>query len=300
MHEAGFPAGVFNVVTGGPNVGECLSRHTGVDLISLTGGPATGRAVARNAADNLVPVVLELGGKSANIVFEDAALEQAIPGAIAGIFAAAGQTCIAGSRLLVQRSIHDSVVEQIVERAQRVRLGDPLDEKTEMGPAAQKAQHSRVMHYIQSGIEEGATLVAGGPSASAAAGGLFVAPTVFANVTPTMTIAQEEIFGPVLSVLPFDDDKDALEIANGTFYGLASGVWTESLRRAHLMAKELRSGVVWINTYRASAAQAPTGGIKQSGYGRERGWYGLLEYSQVKNVMIDLSDEARDPFSIKT
>ncbi|HEU4975071.1 MAG TPA: aldehyde dehydrogenase [Baekduia sp.] len=300
VDEAGFPAGVFNVVTGAGAVGHALTSHPDVDIVSLTGGVETGVRVAHNAADNIVPVILELGGKSANIIFDDADLDRALPGAVAGIFAAAGQTCIAGSRLLVQRSIYDQVLEGIVERAQTLRMGDPLDPETEMGPVAHRAQHERVSSLIAAGVSEGARLVAGGPGDVPEAGpGYFIRPTVFADVDPNMSIAQEEIFGPVLSALPFDDEEDALRIANATQFGLAAGVWTRDLRRAHTMARRLRSGVVWVNTYRASSAQGPFGGTKRSGYGRERGLEGLLEFTQIKNVIMDLSTDVRDPFSLK-
>jgi aldehyde dehydrogenase (NAD+) len=298
--EAGFPPGVFNVVTGAGEVGHALTSHPDVDIVSLTGGVETGVRVAHNAADNVVPVILELGGKSANIIFDDADLDRALPGAVAGIFAAAGQTCIAGSRLLVQRSIYHEVLEAIVERAQTLRMGDPLDPATEMGPVAHRAQHERVSSLIAAGVSEGARLVAGGPGDVPEAGpGYFIRPTVFADVDPNMAIAQQEIFGPVLSALPFDDEEDALRIANATQFGLAAGVWTSDLRRAHTMARRLHSGVVWVNTYRASSAQGPFGGTKRSGYGRERGLEGLLEFTQVKNVIMDLSTDVRDPFSLK-
>lgn len=300
VEQAGFPPGVFNVVTGAGEVGSALTAHEDVNIVSVTGGVSTGIKVAHNAADHVIPVVLELGGKSANIIFDDADLDRALPGAVAGIFAAAGQTCIAGSRLLVQHSIYEEVLERIAERARGLRLGDPLDVETEMGPVAHQAQHERVSALIASGVKEGARLVVGGPGDVPGAGpGFFIRPTIFAEVDPNMEIAQEEIFGPVLSVLPFDDEADALAIANATKFGLAAGVWTQSLRRAHTMARRLRSGVVWVNTYRASSAQGTFGGVKRSGYGRERGWEGLLEFTQVKNVIMDLSTDVRDPFSIK-
>lgn len=300
VEEAGFPAGVFNVVTGAGAVGSALTSHPEVNIVSLTGGPGTGMAVAHNAADNIIPVILELGGKSANIIFDDADLDRALPGAVAGIFAAAGQTCIAGSRLLVQRAIYAEVLDAIAERARTLRMGDPMDPETEMGPLAHKAQHARVSGMIQAAVEDGAKLVVGGPGDVPDAGpGYFIRPTVFGDVSTDMNIANEEVFGPVLSVLAFEDEDEALKMANSTKFGLASGVWTRDLRRAHMMAKRLRSGVVWVNTYRASSAQGTFGGIKRSGYGRERGWEGLLEYTQVKNVIMDLSTDVRDPFSLK-
>jgi len=300
VEQAGFPAGVFNVVTGAGDVGSALTSHEDVNIVSVTGGVETGMRVAHNAADHIIPVILELGGKSANIIFEDADLDRALPGAVAGIFAASGQTCIAGSRLLVQKSIYQQVLDGIVQRAQTLRMGDPLDPATEMGPVAHRAQHERVSGLISKAVDEGAKLVAGGPGDVPEAGpGFFVRPTVFADVDMSMGIAQTEVFGPVLSVIPFEDEAEALSIANSTQFGLASGVWTSDLRRAHTMARKLRSGVVWVNTYRASSAQGPFGGIKRSGYGRERGFEGMLEFTQVKNVIMDLSTDVRDPFSLK-
>jgi (Z)-2-((N-methylformamido)methylene)-5-hydroxybutyrolactone dehydrogenase len=300
VEQAGFPAGVINVVTGAGEVGSALTSHPEVDIVSVTGGVETGVRVAKNAAEHVIPVILELGGKSANIIFEDANLDRALPGAVAGIFAAAGQTCIAGSRLLVHRSVYQEVLDGIVERAETLKLGDPSDPATEMGPVAHKAQHERVSGLIDSAVAEGAKLVSGGPGDVPEAGpGYFVRPTVFADVDMSMGIAQTEVFGPVLSVIPFDDDAEALQIANATQFGLAAGVWTESLRRAHLMAKRLRSGVVWVNTYRASSAQGPFGGVRRSGHGRERGLEGMLEFTTIKNVVMDLSTDVRDPFSLK-
>lgn len=300
VEQAGFPAGVINVVTGAGEVGSALTSHPDVDIVSVTGGVETGIRVAKNAADHVIPVILELGGKSANIIFEDANLDRALPGAVAGIFAAAGQTCIAGSRLLVHRSVYQQVLDGIVERAETLKLGDPLDPATEMGPVAHRSQHERVSGLIDSAVAEGAKLVSGGPGDVPEAGpGYFVRPTVFADVDMSMGIAQTEVFGPVLSVIPFDDDAEALQIANATQFGLAAGVWTESLRRAHMMAKRLRSGVVWVNTYRASSAQGPFGGVRRSGHGRERGLEGMLEFTTIKNVVMDLSTDVRDPFSLK-
>jgi (Z)-2-((N-methylformamido)methylene)-5-hydroxybutyrolactone dehydrogenase len=301
VEEAGFPGGVVNIVTGDAEVGDRLTRST-VDKISFTGSPQTGRIVARNASENLVPVTLELGGKSPNIVFEDADLGQAIPGAMAGIFAATGQTCIAGSRLLVQESVHDQVVDELSRRANQIRLGDPVDPATEMGTAANEPQYKRILEFIASGVEEGAELAAGGRHArhGELERGFFIEPTVFSHVDNRMTIAQEEIFGPVLSVIPFRDEDEAVQIANDTKYGLASGLWTQDPSRALRVSDQIRAGTVWVNTYRNIAVQAPFGGVKQSGYGKERGWHALLEYTTFKNVMVDYSGEQRDPFSIQT
>lgn len=300
--EVGFPPGVINVVTGDGLVGDALTRHPEVDRISFTGGGGTGRRIAANAAERLVPVSLELGGKSPNIVFADADIERAVQGAVAGIFGAAGQTCVAGSRLLVQSSIYAEVRDAVSERAARVKLGDPRDRATEMGPLANRPQFERVLSVIDGARSGGAVASSGGRRASGAGldSGYFVEPTVFSDVDPSSELAQEEVFGPVLAIIPFADEAEALTIANGTEFGLAAGVWTTDLSRAFRMTEQLEAGVVWVNTYRASAAQAPFGGTKQSGYGRERGEEALEDYSYVKNVMIDTSRDARDPFVIRT
>jgi aldehyde dehydrogenase (NAD+) len=302
VEEAGFPPGVFNVVTGDARTGQALVAGGGLDKISFTGSGHAGRAIAAAAGRNLTPLVLELGGKSPNIIFADAALEKAVPGALAGIFAATGQTCIAGSRLLVQRSVHDRVRAELAERARAIRLGDPLDPATEMGTVANQPQFDRIIDFIESARGDGATLVTGGRRAAARelAGGLFVEPTIFAGVDNDMRVAREEIFGPVLSIIPFDTEEEAVAIANDTSFGLASGIWTESLNRAHRVARALRTGMVWVNTYRAVAVQTPFGGVKDSGFGRERGEEGLREFLTTKNVMIELSDDQRDPFSVQT
>lgn len=300
--DAGLPPGVLNVVTGDAETGSALVDDERVARVSFTGGPAGGRAVAGSAARRGVPATLELGGKSPNIVFDDADLDLAVTGAISGIFAATGQTCIAGSRLLVHSSVHDEVVERIVARAQGIHLGDPLDPATEMGPVANGPQLERILGVLERARTSGATLATGGGRVQVAGlpGGLFVEPTVLMDVTPDMTVAQEEIFGPVLSVLRFDSEEEAFAIANSTRYGLAAGVWTRGLNRAHRAIEALDAGVVWVNTYRVSAAQAPFGGTKDSGYGRERGAEGLEEYSWVKNVMIDYSETTNDPFVVRT
>lgn len=301
IEQAGFPSGVVNIVTGDGRVGSMLTNSPDVNKISFTGGPVTGQKISETASRNLIPCTLELGGKSPNIIFDDANMENAITGAIAGIFAASGQTCIAGSRLLVQKTIYDEVISALKKRANEIRLGDPLDANIQMGPVANDTQFNKILSMINKGVEEGAKLIAGGEAAEEdeLSKGYFIRPTVLADVGENMYIAQEEVFGPVLSVIPFDTEEDAIRIANNSKYGLASGVWTRNLSRAHQMAKKINAGTVWINTYRTSAAQATFGGVKNSGYGKERGIQSLLEYTQIKNIMIDLSEETRDPFSIK-
>lgn len=300
VDEAGFPPGTFSVVVGAGDVGAALVSHAKVAKVSFTGSVAVGSKIAAAAAANVVPVTLELGGKSANIIFEDANLEKAVPGAVSGIFAAAGQTCVAGSRLLVHERIYDRVVSAVAERAEQIRLGNPLDEATEMGPVAHRDQQDSILGMIANATSEGASLVAGGVPRSIDGKGLFVAPTVFGDVRNDMEIAQREVFGPVLGVQRFSTDAEALAIANDTPFGLAAGVWTENLSRAHMAARELRAGNVWINTYRVNQVQSPSGGFKQSGYGRERGLEALGEYTEVKATMIDLTAESRDPFSMRT
>lgn len=301
VKEAGFPDGVVNIVTGDGTVGESLTTTPAVDKISFTGSARVGSIIAGNASKNLVPVTLELGGKSPNIVFADADLDQAIPGALAGIFASAGQTCIAGSRLLVESPVYEEVVSRIAERTRAIRLGNPIDPSTEMGPAANEIQYENVLKFIETGVNEGARVVTGGGPVrnDELKNGFFISPTIFADVDNRSTIAQEEIFGPVLSIMPFEDEEQGIRIANETKYGLASGLWTSDLSRAHRVSRKIDAGTVWVNTYRMAAAQAPFGGMKQSGYGRERGVHALQEYVRIKNVMIDFGGEARDPFSIR-
>ncbi|MDE2596691.1 MAG: aldehyde dehydrogenase [Sphingomonadales bacterium] len=301
VDKAGFPAGVFQVVTGAAETGTALTGSAGIDKISFTGSPGVGRAIAQAAGANLKPVCLELGGKSPNIVFNDADFDRALIGALAGIFGATGQTCIAGSRLLVQRGVYDRMVEGLAARAGQIRMGDPLLPETEMGTAANEPQFNRILSFIEAAKGDGARLVAGGGRAEGPGldKGFFIQPTIFADVRNDMKVAAEEIFGPVLSIIPFDDEEEAVHIANDTPYGLASGVWSQNIDRCMRMMRAIRSGVVWVNTYRVAAPQLPFGGMKDSGYGRVRGHAGLQEWLQTKTVFIDYSGDRRDPFSMK-
>ena len=302
VEEAGIPPGVFNVVTGfGKTTGAALASHPGVNKICFTGGRETGKTVARLAAGNITPCILELGGKSPNIIFDDAVIPDAVNGCVAGIFAASGQTCIAGSRLFLHEKVHDEFLERLVDRTKKINLGDPSLMESEMGPLATTDQLEKVQSFVDSANSDGADLVYGGkrPEDAALSQGWFYMPTIFDKVRNDMYIAQEEVFGPVLSVLKFREEEELIAMANDTPYGLAAGIWTNDIKRAHKVAREIKAGTVWINTYRAVSYASPFGGYKQSGYGRELGLEGIREFTQIKNVWVDLADTVPDPFVLR-
>jgi aldehyde dehydrogenase (NAD+) len=302
VEEAGFPKGVVNVVTGfGAEAGEPLVTHDDVAKIAFTGGVQSGTHVYEKAAAGLKKVSLELGGKSPNIVFDDADLENAVKGAISGIFAATGQTCIAGSRLLVHDKIHNEFVDKLVEFAKTAEMGDPMSLDTQVGPVTTMPQYEKILGYLDVAKGEGAECVLGGEKASRpeCGDGWFVEPTIFTGVRNDMRIAQEEVFGPVLSVIPFKDDDEAVEIANDVLYGLAAGVWTSSISRAIEIPKRLQAGTVWVNTYRAVSYMAPFGGYKRSGLGRESGQDAIKEYMQTKTVWVSTASDAPNPFVMR-
>jgi len=302
FEEAGFPKGVINVVTGfGPEAGEPLVKHPLVRKIAFTGSSKTGAHVYAQAARDIKRVSLELGGKSPNIVFDDCKMENAVKGVVSGIFAATGQTCIAGSRLLVQESIHNEFVDKLVDFAKTARMGNPMDYDTQVGPVTNLMQYEKVLGYIDIAKSEGVKTVLGGSKATRpeCGDGWFVEPTVFTGVKNSMRIAQEEVFGPVLAVIPFRDEEEALEIGNDVIFGLAAGVWTEDMRRAITMSERLQAGTVWVNTYRAFSYTTPFGGYKRSGLGRENGQEAIQEYMQTKSVWISTSNEVPNPFVMR-
>jgi (Z)-2-((N-methylformamido)methylene)-5-hydroxybutyrolactone dehydrogenase len=301
FEKAGLPAGVVNVVTGfGHEIGETLVGHPLVARVAFTGGEAGGRKVYETAARSFKRVLLELGGKSPNIIFGDANLDDAVKGAVSGIFAAAGQTCMAGSRLIVQSSIHDEVVDRLVGFMKEARLGDPNDPATNIGPIATPPQFEKVLQYMDIARQEGAICVLGGRRANRpeCGEGWFVEPTIFTGVKNDMRIAQEEVFGPILGIIRFADDDEAVAIANDTSYGLAAGVWTTSLDRAINIPKRLHSGTVWVNAYRVVSYLAPFGGVKHSGLGRENGTDAIHEYLEPKSVFINSKAGIPNPFTL--
>jgi aldehyde dehydrogenase (NAD+) len=284
--EAGFPEGVLNVVTGAGETGAALVDHPNVDKIAFTGSTEVGKLTMRNASNSLKRVTLELGGKSPNIILPDADMSRAVPGALSGIMFNQGQVCCAGSRLYIQKKSFDNVVADLVSHAKKIKQGPGLDPETTMGPLVSQEQHNRVLSYIQKGKDEGAELLSGGSVPFDK--GYFVEPTIFADVDDKMTIAKEEIFGPVVAAMPFDDLDDVIARANDSEYGLAAGLWTENLKTAHYVSNKLRAGTVWVNCYNAFDAASPFGGYKQSGIGREMGSYALNNYTEVKSVWVNL------------
>ncbi len=301
VKDAGFPDGVFNVVTGyGGEAGAALVDHRDVAKITFTGSDASGAKIYQHAAKDIKHVSLELGGKSPNIVFEDADLDMAVKGVVSGIFAATGQTCVAGSRLLVQEGIHDEFVGRLLDLAKSARVGNPMEPNTHVGPITTQQQFAKVMSYIDIAKSEGAQCILGGsPCVVDGAGDQFVEPTIFTGVTNDMRIAQEEVFGPVLSVIRFKDEDEAIRIANDVVYGLAAGVWTQDMRRAMRFTKALKAGTIWVNTYRAFSYMMPFGGMKRSGLGRESGIAAIRDYLQVKSVWLSTAEDVPNPFILQ-
>lgn len=293
FQEVGIPDGVINVVTGdGRDAGNALASHPDVDKVAFTGSTVTGKLVMQAASKNLTPVSLELGGKNPNIIFNDANIENAVKGSMLGIYLAQGQVCASGSRLYVQESIYDKFMEAFTERTKRLRVGDPLDPDTQLGPQVSKQQLEKIEHLVAAGREEGAKVILGGERSSEK--GYFYSPTILENVTTDMRVAREEIFGPVLSVIRFKDEDDVIEKANDTLYGLTAGVWTENLKRAHKMIRGLKAGTVYVNTMSMLDSNAPFGGMKQSGFGRELGIEALNLYTQTKHVWMEMSENHLD------
>ena len=287
--EAGFPSGVVNILTGGPETGKAIVTHPGIDKIAFTGSTAVGKEIMRGAADTLKRVTLELGGKSPNIVFADADIDNAVKGAINGIFYGKGEVCNAGSRLFLESKLKDDFTEKLVARASKMRPADPLDPKTRLGAIVSQEQMKTVLGFIEAGKSEGAKLVSGGNRTSVNGGkGFFIEPTIFGDVKNDMRIAQEEIFGPVLSVLTFDDIDEVIERANNNPYGLAAAVWTRDVKKAHMVSRRLKAGTVWINTYGLMDAALPFGGYKSSGFGRELGAHAIEHYTELKTVWLNM------------
>lgn len=301
VDAAGFPKGVVNIVTGfGEPCGRALTSHPGVQRIAFTGGPATARHVVRNSAANLAFTTLELGGKSPVLVFDDVDIDSVANGVVAGIFAASGQSCVAGSRLLVQRGVRDRLLERLVAKSQAIRIGDPQDPTTEMGPLATRRQLEWIEEVVGQSLDAGAELVTGGRRPPGSDAGFYYEPTILACPDGSVPSVMEELFGPVLSVLTFEDEDEAVALANATPFGLASGVFTKNLTRAHRLIRRLRAGVVWVNTYRAVSPIVPFGGYGLSGLGREGGLESVLDYTRTKSVWIRTSDAPiPDPFVMR-
>jgi aldehyde dehydrogenase (NAD+) len=287
--EAGLPAGVLNIVTGGPETGAALVQHPGVDKVAFTGSTSVGKEIMRNAAGSLKRVTLELGGKSPNIVFADSSIDSAVKGALNGIFYGKGEVCCAGSRLFVEKKVEDEFLTKLLDFSKKLKLGDPLDPKTRLGAIVSEKQMNTVLGYIEAGKAEGAKLLSGGKRASVNGDhGYFIEPTIFGGVKNDMKIAQEEIFGPVLATLSFDDIDEVAELANKNVYGLAAAIWTNDIRKAHQLSRRLKAGTVWINTYGVMDAALPFGGYKQSGFGRELGMHAIEHYTELKTVWMNL------------
>jgi acyl-CoA reductase-like NAD-dependent aldehyde dehydrogenase len=286
--EAGLPAGVLNIVTGGPEVGKAIVRHCGIDKIAFTGSTAVGKEIMRTASDTLKRITLELGGKSPNIVFADSDLDSAVRGAINGIFYGKGEVCNAGSRLFLESKIQDEFLDRLIARAKKMQPADPLDPKTRMGAIVSQEQMQTVLGYIESGKNEGAKLLIGGNRVAVEGKGYFLEPTIFGEVRSDMKIAQEEIFGPVLAALTFDDLDEVVTAANSNPYGLAAAVWTKDVKKAHQISRQLRAGTVWINTYGLMDASLPFGGYKSSGFGRELGMHAIEHYTELKTVWLNM------------
>ncbi len=287
--QAGMPDGAYNMITGPGNViGTALTKHPLIDKVAITGSTATGQQIIRDGAETMKHITVELGGKSPHIIFADADLEAALTWAYYGIFLNKGEVCVAGSRLLVERPIYDQFIERFVERVKKIKVGNPFDSESEYGPMADDKEHAKVMRYIDIGKKEGARLVSGGNAFKIDGKGFYIEPTIFADATNDMKIAREEIFGPVVPVIPFDGFDEAIQLANDTPYGLASGVQTRDIAKAMRAARRIKAGTVWLNTWHQYDPSVPFGGYKMSGYGREQGWEALMNYTQTKSVWLEL------------
>jgi aldehyde dehydrogenase (NAD+) len=302
FHQAGFPPGVVNTVTGlGSEAGVPLVSHPAIAKIAFTGSDTSGQKIYETAAKGIKPVSLELGGKSPNIVFGDSDLEAAAIGVVSGFLSASGQTCVAGSRLLLQRSIYDRFLDKLLALVQQVRIGDPMDARTNVGPITTRPQYEKILHYIELGKSEGARCLFGGKPVTGPLGNgsQLIEPTIFADVHNDMKIAREEIFGPVLSIIQFESEQEALDIANDSAFGLAAGIWTKDFARAIRMAERLQAGTVWVNTYRTVSFTSPFGGYKRSGIGRESGHDAMMEYLQIKSIWMATNSEVQNPFVLR-